>query len=242
MGFSLTLDDTFALSDLRVFLERAARIDDTATRLIAKDGVVAVYVGVLFPSGLFDSTPTVLGLRTWRIAPDETFDTVVSIRSILDRIARVELPEVSEGSVAGPISVPIPPMTTTVSWAGIAPPRGGWDQTGLIDITDLRDAAHAGIDEVANAVPNNIGESIVRKVRGEVWGRPVADGARIPTGAGFAAVALGFISDKPDLSRPGRGMQAAVRDAREAGGVPVLTSGTWQRISLQRGHILIRNR
>ncbi|WGD36436.1 hypothetical protein [Lysinibacter sp. HNR] len=237
MAITLTLDDTLAFSDLRVFLERAARVDDTATRLVANNGVLAVYVGVLFPVGLLDSTPTVLGLRTWRIAEGESCDAVVPVRSILDRLAHIAVPDPTESEASKPVRVPIPPMTTAVSWAGITPPRGGWERVGSITSSELGAAAQAGIAEVAEVVPSGTGEQLIRKVRSEVWGRPLAEGSSLPAGAGFAATALGFISDAPV-----RSVSAAVRAARDAEEVPVFKSETWQRVSLRRGHLLVRVR
>ncbi|MFC4224563.1 hypothetical protein [Lysinibacter cavernae] len=231
MALSFTLDDSFAFSDFRVFLERAARVDDTATRLVAGGGVLAVYVGVLYPSGLLDSTPTVLGLRTWAIAPDVDFDVVVPVRSILDRLAHIEVAEQQPGEIGVPVAVGVPPMTTTVSWAGILPPRGGWERSGTVQAAQLVDAAELGIAEVAKAVPTDVGEHIIRKVRGEVWGRIVPDAeVPVPAGAGFAAVSLGFTPDAR-----GRGPKAAID-----GMTPVFTAGNWQRLSLKRGHVLVR--
>src|SRR6188768_2373568 len=93
MSDSFTLGDVASLDDLRVFLGRAARIEDGSVRLIAGSGVLAVYVAVLYPAGLLDETPTVLALRTFALVTpegDETdaFDVVVPIASLASRLER----------------------------------------------------------------------------------------------------------------------------------------------------------
>ena len=64
MSRSFTLSDPSTLDDLQVFLARAARIEEGSVRLIAGSGILAVYTAILYPVGLLDETPTVLGLRT----------------------------------------------------------------------------------------------------------------------------------------------------------------------------------
>ena len=61
---SFTLADPASLDDLQTFLARAQRVEDGSVRLIGGSGVLAVYAAVLYPVGLLDETPTVLGLRT----------------------------------------------------------------------------------------------------------------------------------------------------------------------------------
>ncbi|GAA3586830.1 hypothetical protein GCM10022198_07980 [Klugiella xanthotipulae] len=233
MANSFTLDDTFAFSDFRVFLERAVRFADATVRLVANHGVLAAYVGVLAPAGLLDRTPTVLGLRTWGIRAGEVSDSVVSVRAVLDRLARTSGPwgegQGDDGGDGG-IRVPLPVVPATASWAGVTPPRGGWEHVGSISEVDLRVAAEAGIAEVATAIPGGMGEILVRKARSEVWGRPLPQHPALPAGAAFAAESLGFIP--PAL--PGSLVGAV------GGHAEVFTSGAWQRVSLSRGHVVVR--
>jgi len=111
-------------------------------------------------------------------------------------------------------------------WAAITPPQGGWQAHGRVDAGVLERAAREGIAEVAAAVPTASGESIVRRVRAEVWGRPIAGAEFLPAGAAFAALGFGFLG------------------AGEAGGpVPQIDSfetPSWTRLSSARGHILIK--
>ncbi|MGO4535499.1 hypothetical protein [Leifsonia sp. 2MCAF36] len=219
MSQSFSLKDTLAVADLQTYLSRASRVEEGSVRLIAGSGVLAVYTAILYPRGLMDETPTVLGLRTFAIGGDDEFDVVVPIRSLLDRVARVR-----EGAEAQPTDEPVevrlPLEVSTVTWAGISPPRGGWQKVGETDAARLQAIAQAGIAEVAEAVPTGTGEQLVTRVRAEVWGRPIDDLEYVPAGAGFAAESLGFLGgDEP---------------------VTIHETGTWTRLTTSRGHTLVR--
>ncbi len=244
MSQSFSLQDTLAAADLQTYLSRAARVEEGSVRLIAGSGVLAVYTAILYPRGLLDQTPTVLGLRTFLTAPDVAFDVVVPIRSLLDRLARVreaaesaaaasEQGAVEEegrdgddnGAVDGavesaPLEVRLPMEAPSVTWAGISPPRGGWRQVGETSYELLQSTAAAGIAEVADAVPTGTGEQLVQRVRAEVWGRPIEALEYVPAGATFAAESLGFLA--------------------EGEPVTILETGPWTRLTTRRGHTLIR--
>ncbi|MCU1442595.1 MAG: hypothetical protein JWQ59_745 [Cryobacterium sp.] len=220
MSHSFSLTDSHSLGDLQVYLSRASRVEDGSVRLMASGGVLAVYTGVLYPHGLLDSSPTVLGLRAIALAEPVDLDVVVPLRSLLDRIARLQsAPEAPGGQ---PVQVPVPVDVSTAAWAGISPPRGGWQPHGETDAATLELAARTGIDEVAAAVPSGTGEQLVQRVRSEVWTRPVNGLDFVPTGAAFAAFSLGFLSD----DEPVRLFQAA----------------PWSRLSTSRGHVLVRTK
>lgn len=220
MSQSLALTDTHALNDLHVYLSRASRVEDGAVRLIAAGDVLAVYTAILYPRGLLDASPTVLGLRTLRLAEPFELDVVVPVRSLLERLVRLQ----SDGTraVESPVAVTLPPQVGTASWAGISPPRGGWSPQGETDAALLELAARSGIDEVAVAIPTGTGEQLVQKVRSEVWSRPVEGADSVPAGAAFAAFSLGFLSD--------------------AEPVILFQSGPWTRLTTSRGHVLVRRR
>jgi hypothetical protein len=210
---TFTLADAPSLDDLQVFLARAARVEEGSVRLIAGSGVLAVYCSVFAPAGLLDESATILGLRTLALSQPATFDVVVPVRSLIQRLERAQ----GEGGT----TVGLPMEVNTATWAAISPPRGGWQQAGEIAPTLLEQTAHAGIRDVAAAVPDGVGEQIVRKVRGEVWGRPIVGAEHIPSGAAFAAFALGFLGEDP---------------------VRVYEAGPWTRLSTQRGHVLVKRR
>lgn len=221
MSLELTLTDRPSLADLRVLLSRAARIEDGSVRLIAAGRVLAVYVAALYPVGLLDETPTVLGLRTFALAEQAELDEVVPIGSLAQRLERL-LGETPEGS-SDPVRVQLPPGVHTVTWTAISPPRGGWRPLGSVEPERLEIVARAGIDQVAAAVPEATGELAVRRVRSDVWSRPVDEQGldHVPTGAAFAAFSLGFLGD----------------DA-----VALFETGSWTRLTSARGHVLVRRR
>lgn len=216
----LTLADSLSLGDLHTYLQRAGRVEDGSVRLIAGSGILAVYTAILYPRGILDESPTVLGLRTFALADAEEFDSVVPMRSLVERIVRAR-GELGEDDDSRPVSMSRPPEVNTVTWAGISPPRGGWRPLGTTDAATLESAARSGIDEVAEAIPAGTGEQLVQRVRSEVWGRGVDGVEYIPTGAAFAAYSLGFLGDDE---------------------VKLFETGPWTRLSTRRGHVLVRRK
>ena len=219
MSQSFTLTDSQSLSDLIVFLSRSGRVLDGSARLMASEGVLAVYTAIFYPRGLLDASPTVLGLRTYALKTPVELDKVVPVRSLLERLKRLES---TARDLTQPVQVTVPLEVNTVTWAGISPPKGGWEPHGQTPAAVLEAVARAGIDEVATAIPEGTGELIVEQVRSEVWGRQVDGLEFVPTGAGFAAYSLGFLAgDEP---------------------VQLYESGLWTRLSTSRGHVLVRRK
>src|SRR4051794_31370146 len=107
----LVFPDARAASDVLTFAGRAKPLGDGAIRLQAAEGNLAMPSAPLAPRGLFDSTPTVLGMRALAIAPELVCDVVVEA-SALTR-------------AAAPAAVELPDTGLAPSWAGIAPPRSG---------------------------------------------------------------------------------------------------------------------
>ncbi|GAB3126008.1 hypothetical protein [Glaciibacter psychrotolerans] len=223
MSQSFSLQDSQSLADLHVYLSRASRVEDGAVRLISASGVLAVYSAILYPRGLLDGSPTVLGLRTFALSEPIELDVVVPIRSLLDRVARLNARAGSPAEAPdGPLKIAVPLQVSTVTWAGISPPKGGWHTQGETDAARLEAAARAGIDEVASAIPTGTGEQIVQRVRSEVWSRPIEGLEFVPAGAGFAAFSLGFLSNGESVS--------------------LFETGPWTRLTTSRGHVLVRRK
>ena len=61
----------------------------------------------------------------------------------------------------------------------------------------------------------------MRRVRSEVWGRPIAGLEHVPAGAAFAALSLGFLGDDE---------------------VRIFETGPWTRLTTQRGHVLVKRK
>lgn len=216
---TFTLLDPLALEDLRTYLGRAGRVEDGSVRLIAGGGVLAAYSAVLYPAGLLDESPTVLGLRTFALPELEQFDVVVPLGSLLQRIDRAD----AESTPSQPVTVNLPMQVNSVTWAAISPPRGGWVALDAIQSSRLNAVARDGIHEVAESIPDGTGEQIVHRVRSEVWGRAIRGAEHLPAGAAFAALTLGFLGEDDEA-------------------VPVYETGPWTRLSTRRGHVLVKRR
>jgi hypothetical protein len=213
---SLVLTGREPLKDFATYVGRAARVDDGgAARLVAHGDVAAVFVSPVHGGG----GPTVLGLRVLRLAVPADVDTTVLLASLSDRFARI----VAGGLVGpdAPVRVPLPPAEATdVPWAGVTPPRSGWEVLGTVPQPVLREAARSGIEEVAAGAGEGSGAQAVARLRGLIWGRDVPGVPGLPAGAAFAADALGFL----------------------AGNEPVALhrTGAWRRLTSRHGHVLAR--
>jgi hypothetical protein len=213
---SVLLPGRAAFQDLGTYVGRAARVDaGGAARLVAHGDVLAIFVSPVHGGG----GPTVLGLRVLRLAGAVDVDTTVTLASLSDRFARI----VAGGLVGpdAPVRVPLPPQEATdVAWAGVTPPRAGWEVLGTVPEPVLREAARAGIEEVAAGAGDGSGAQAVARLRGLVWGRDVPGVPGLPAGAAFAADALGFLGgDEP---------------------VALHRTGSWRRLTSRHGHVLAR--
>lgn len=218
----LLLPDAATASDLETFLARAKRVDpEGAARLVGHGEVLAVYVSPLHSGSLMGGgVPTVIGLRTLALAAPSDADVVVPLAALMDRLARPGSPGVPADQ-DGPVSLPIPPFELSgTAWAGVSPPRKGWQALGMADVVALRSTARDGITEVAEGSPDGAGGHAVEQLRAAVWARAAGDLAGTPAGAAFAAEALGFLVD--------------------AEPVALYACGQWRRLTTSRGHVLVR--
>lgn len=204
MAARLRLADAHSAHDALTFAGRAAQAGADGVRLQGAGGVLAMTAAALAPQGLLDRTPTVLAMRVLAADPELECDLVVTELSPTDDPAALALPDTA-----------IAP-----AWAGVAPPRSGWQRAGEISAATLASRAQWGIAAVAERLPKDPGEDAVRSIRGAVWGMPDAELADLPLGVAFAAFAFGFIGGE--------------EDAR------VMSSGRWTRVTLRRGHVLTR--
>lgn len=215
MKNTFLLPDQETAVDLQAYLQRAKRLDpDGMVRLRAFGPVLAAYVAPIFAGSLMDSGPTVLGLRTCELAEPGEVDSVVPIAAVLDRLAR--LTTLPEGS---PLLVELP-AAERASWAGIAPPRAGWEADGSVNETVLTQLAKDGIEEVKSTLPESVGGPIAARIRGEIWGRGIPADGRIPTGAAFAAAGLGFLTENEEVG--------------------IFVADGWIRLSAEHGHVLAK--
>jgi len=207
MSQRLLFPDSDAATDALTFAGRTARLGDGGVRLQAARGTLAMTSAPLAPRGLFDTTPTVLAMRALPVDPELECDLVVD-------------PTLLTRADDEPHAVVLPEVALSPAWAGIAPPRGGWEAAGGIEASVLASRAQYGIAAVAEAMPADPGEDVVRTVRAGIWGAPDDALGGLPLGTAFAAFALGFIAGEEE---------AVVRRV-----------GAWTRVSLRRGHVLVR--
>ena len=209
------LADEQTAADLQAYLARAKRLDpDGLVRLRAFGDVLAAYVAPIFAGNLMDSGPTVLGLRTCELAAPAEVDALVPIGAVQERLARLlgesDIKEFKIQLIE----------TQRAPWAGISPPRQGWEQVGTINETVLTQIARDGIAEVAASLPESVGGPIAARIRGEIWGRGIDLESKIPTGAAFAAAGLGFLTENEEVG--------------------LYQAEGWIRLSSEHGHVLAK--
>ena len=210
----LTFPDGESVADLGTYVARARALDaDGAMRLQGAGEVLAAWTCAVAGQGLMRSG-LVLALRTMPLAGEHRLDVTVPLAALSDRFARRQ----ATGDVG--VEVPVPPTTVSPQWAGVTPPRSGWEPVGTVSSEELMAAAEAGIAEIALGAPEGSGAAAVGMLRARVWAREIGGGAA--AGAGLAAKVLGF-------ARPGDGQEAQV-----------FRSGAWTRVSLPAGHVLTR--
>jgi len=207
MSPRLLFADPASTADALTFAARAARFTVEGLRLQASGGVLAMTAAPLAPRGLGDATPTVLAMRTLSADPELVCDLVVDASALA-------------AVTDDPLALTLPETALSAAWAGIAPPRGGWEPRAGIDASVLAAKAQGGIARVSDVVPTDAGEDVVRAVRAAVWGAPDDELGGLPLGVAFAALSMGFIS--------------GAETAR------VFSSGPWTRVTLDRGHIVVR--
>ncbi len=204
MRHQLLLADPDTAKDVLTFVGRAARVSDEGVRLQGANGVLALTAGALAPHGLFDQTPTILAMRIVAADPELECDIVVD----------------SVTPSADPSALELPETGLSPAWAGISPPRGGWEPLSTLPASTVAQRAQWGISAVARGATPGAGEEAVRALRAAIWGEPDDDLDGLPRGIAFAADAFGFISGEEQ--------------------VPVMQSGRWIRLAFRRGHVIAR--
>lgn len=182
-------------------------------------GGVACFVAPLYPAGLDDATPTVLGVRTVRAVVDQGLDVVLPLAEFREVVAA------AGGSDEGRFV--LPGEAHTAVWTAISPPRANWRSMGHVPVTVLRAALSEGIREVTTSAGSGDGDAhagglIVHRVRAAVWGRKLPGAAGVPAGCAWALDGLGFFGAETS--------------------VPVWRSGPWFRLAASFGDVLARFR
>ncbi|MFD0417562.1 hypothetical protein [Streptomyces sp. NPDC127108] len=216
MTVRLDFVDAGEAVDLTAFLARLVHYDKAAAvRLQAAGDTLAV----------FGRPPSfeVLAIRTARLAKpyeyglDTSLDVTVSAGELLESVAEAGESLETAGTAVVPDAVTGPP------WAGVLPPRGGWQQVpGLPSAEDVRGLVRGAVAEFRGRVEELAPERRVRAeldlVGREIWSR-VVPGTELPVRAAHAAQSLGFLrGDALDL----------------------LSAGPWLRLRTPFGSIAVR--
>jgi hypothetical protein len=205
--------DPRGVSDLRTFIGRARVAQpEGAVRLQAPGPrLLVLTVAVLEGAGLLGEG-TVLGLRAVPVrAVSAGLDATVSFASVAERLPRL-----------GPADtvLAVPHTTVAPAWAGLTPPREGWERVGGLPPEDVKAIAEQGISDVAQGTPEGAGGPAVAALRRRVWAAMSDTVPPIKAGLAFGAHVLGFIVDGEEQA--------------------VSTCGRWTRLSTSRGHLLVR--
>ncbi|MET9967991.1 hypothetical protein ABZZ80_19210, partial [Streptomyces sp. NPDC006356] len=180
----LHLADEGEAADLAAFLSRLLHYDrGAAVRLQAAGTALAV----------FGRPPSfeVLAIRAVRLAKpyenglDVTLDVTVSAGELLESV------DESAATALVPEAVTGPP------WAGVLPPRGGWQPVPGLPAPDaLRAMIGVGIAEFRSRTEELAPERRTRaeldRIGREIWSRAVGD-THLPVRAVHAAQSLGFL-------------------------------------------------
>ncbi|MEU2787624.1 hypothetical protein [Streptomyces sp. NPDC007100] len=245
---ALRLADAGEAADLAAFLARLIHYDRAAAvRLQAGSGVLAV----------FGRPPSfeVLAVRTARLAPavPGTGGTVPSAGSAsgtgLD--LTVSAGDLLEGIDESADSLTLPAAVTGPPWAGVLPPRGGWQQVpGLPSPQALgRTVAQAVAEFRARdeALPAERRTRAERdRIGREIWSRTLGD-THLPLRAAHAAQSLGFLRPvRAGAPAAGHGTPAGQGQAPSGTALaaqPTLTllaAGGWLRLRTPYGSVAVR--
>ncbi|MEU3775120.1 hypothetical protein AB0F11_18270 [Streptomyces sp. NPDC032472] len=243
MSLTLRFADPGEAADLAAFLGRLVHYDRAAAvRLQAGGGALAVFGRP--PS--FD----VLAIRTVRLAEPVAMplDTTVSAGELLESV---------DEDAAGAV---VPAAVTGPPWAGVLPPRGGWQEVAGLPAPEAVRAALAGAVAEFRArdealPPQHRTRSERDRIGREIWSRTLGD-TELPLRAVHAAQSLGFLrparSGVPAAAgaravTAGSGTASAVAtDSASAGGsgapqpVALLASGGWLRLRTPYGSVALR--
>ncbi|WP_329117427.1 hypothetical protein [Streptomyces sp. NBC_01465] len=223
MSVRLAFADVGEAADLAAFLGRLIHYDKAAAVRLQAGGAGEKIRSL----AVFGRPPSfeVLAIRTARLADPVELDVTVSAGELLESV------DESAGTAEVPAAVTGPP------WAGVLPPRGGWQQLdGMPSQDAVRAEVAAVVAEFRTRTEELPAESRTRaeldRIGREIWSRPLGD-TELPVRAAHAAQSLGFL-------RP-------VRVAVAAGGPPqeqpfaLLAAGAWLRLRTPYGSVAVRS-
>ncbi|RII19528.1 hypothetical protein DSC45_05900 [Streptomyces sp. YIM 130001] len=207
--------DAGEAADVAAFLARLIHYDKAAAvRLQAGGGALAVFGR---PASF-----EVLAVRTARLAEFAgeravEVDVTVSAGELLE--------SVDEGAA----TAVVPSAVTGPPWAGVLPPKGGWERVpGLPSPAGVLRSVRAAVAEfrarVEELEPAKRTRGELDRIGTEVWSRPVGD-TELPVRAAHAARVLGFLRDEPGAG---------------AGELSLWAAGAWLRLRTPYGAVVVR--
>lgn len=242
---ALRLADTGEAADLAAFLARLIHYDRrAAVRIQAGGGVLAVFGQ---PASF-----EVLAVRTARLAaePEGTRDVTVSAGRLADAIDAAVAGAAAQPATGDPrdagesgLTVAVPDPVTGPAWAGLLPPRGGWQRIdGLPDTTALRGAVSAAVSEFRTRTGNVPEERRTRAeldaIGRDIWSRSLGD-TELPLRAVHAAHSLGFLRPVRETV-PAARTPGATATTEDAARPALLASGPWLRLRTPYGSVAVR--
>ncbi|MFF3270408.1 hypothetical protein ACFYWU_05650 [Streptomyces chrestomyceticus] len=259
---ALRLADAGEAADLAAFLARLIHYDRAAAvRLQTGGGVLAV----------FGRPPSfeVLAIRTARLAPAASpgpqtataahgprTGTGAALAAGLDRT--VSAGDLLEGIDESTNSLTLPAAVTGPPWAGVLPPRGGWQQIpGLPSPQALGRTVALAVAEFRardEALPPERRTRAERdRIGREIWSRTLGD-THLPLRAAHAAQSLGFLRPvraeaQAGVYGPAGGGHGSVSGSGSAGSgaalaepptLTLLAAGGWLRLRTPYGSVAVR--
>ncbi|MYW65786.1 hypothetical protein GTY65_17240 [Streptomyces sp. SID8379] len=204
--------DAGEAADLAAFLGRLLHYDKAAAvRLQAQAGGQALAVFGRPPSFEVLAVRAVRLLKPYENGIDDSLDVTVSAGELLDAVDE------------GASSAVVPAAVTGPPWAGVLPPRGGWERVeGFPGAEALHGLVKAAVSEFRARVEELAPEARTRaeldRVGREIWSREIGTSG-VPVRVAHAAVSLGFL----------RGPSA-----------DLLAAGTWVRLRTAYGSVAVR--
>lgn len=201
----LVFADPGEAAGLDAFLQRLLRWEKAAAvRIQAGSGVV----GVFAKPARFE----VVAVRTARLLEPAEVDVTVSAGELLEGI------DESAEAFTVPAAVTGPP------WAGVLPPRGGWEAFGEVPADAVRAVAAAAVGEFRERAEKLGRQERTREkldaLAEEIWSRPLGR-TQLPLRAAHAAHALGFLTGEGPLK--------------------LLRTGSWLRLRTPGGSVVVRS-
>ncbi|MFG2191675.1 hypothetical protein [Streptomyces sp. NPDC048639] len=195
----------------------------------------------------------VLAIRTARLDEPYELDVTVSAGQLADA-----LDTASAEDPAGGLTLTVPESVTGPPWAGVLPPRGGWQRVeGLPDTDDIRSVVAVAVGEfrarIEELPEGRRTRAELDRIGREIWSRTLG-ATELPLRAVHAAQSLGFLGPLPAgaaVASAARGGDGAVRQPRANGASTALAqkppeapalfaAGSWLRLRTPYGSIVLR--